>query len=456
MLALVVLGGLVRAMIYAYTNGFLPQPFFYQPYDLWMDWFNTADWAHDRGTYDTWGTIYPPLSFVFLNMTTLPGCYIGGSGSTATAFYARECDWLGKTVLHLFYVINIYLIGCTYWKIDRTTALPRAFALAAGLPMVSALERGNLIIVTFTCVLLAFGPLLRSARGRWLAMGMAINFKLYLIAALFPQLLRRRWRWFEGALLSTIIIYIVSFCLLGRGTPGDIADNVIKYATGAAGGLLDMWYAVTYSAALSLLNGATQSDGTVLPITALLGSNLVDTLLIVLPAVIRTVQLTLVAAAVMCWLRPEAVPMFRMTSLGLMLALITSESGGYAQALIVFFVFMERWRGFGAKWAIVMCYILCFQFDFATDVAAPPLVLETYFDGGQKIVTFSVMIGSYIRPAFVLTVVFAIGCATIRTVWSDIAKQGWKDRWRFRRDLPIMVGFGDMLKPLKIGLGKPS
>jgi hypothetical protein len=32
-------------------------------------------------------------------------------------------------------------------------------------------------------------------------------------------------------------------------------------------------------------------------------------------------------------------------------------------------------------------------------------------------------------------------------VWRDIQTQGWKNRWRYRRDLPIMVGEGTARKP---------
>jgi hypothetical protein len=165
---------------------------------------------------------------------------------------------------------------------------------------------------------------------------------------------------------------------------------------------------------------------------------------------IHAVQAAILLAAAAVWLRPEAVSMRRLTGLALSLALITSESGGYSQALIVLFAFMEPWRGFGAKWAIVAAYILCFQFDLSLD-RAPPVTRDTFLWGYTAIVEYHIMIGPFIRPAIVLSIPFALSCVTMRDVWIDIRKQGWKTRWRFRHDAPIMVGEGEARPPLHVG-----
>lgn len=439
LLALVILVGLIRAMVHIYTHGYLPQPFFYEPADVWMDWFNTADWARDNGMYDSWGTIYPPLTFVLLKLVGLPYCYMGGGGA-GTAYYARACDWVGIGLLHGIFVMNAVLIAITFYKIDKRTALPRAFALSAGLPMASGLERGNLILLAFTGLLLAFGPLLRSARWRWFAVACAVNFKPYLIATIFPQLLRRRWRWFEGAAVAVVIVYIVTYCLLGHGTPREIVTNITSYTDGQSNALLDLWYAYTYSSTISLLQG----DG--LPVASLIGSRNVELLLVLLPGLTRLVQLSIVLAAVSAWLRPESVPMFRLTNLGMCLALVTSEAGGYSAALPILFVFMERWRGFGRKWAIIACYLICIPMDIKLD-QLPPIIRDTYYTNETQIVTYYIMLGPFVRPLLNMSIPFALACVTIRQVWIDIRAQGWRSRWRFRHDLPIMVGEGAAIPP---------
>ena len=52
--------------------------------------------------------------------------------------------------------------------------------MGLGLPMLYALERGNLLILCFTCFVLGYGDLLRQRWLRCLALASAMNFKPYL------------------------------------------------------------------------------------------------------------------------------------------------------------------------------------------------------------------------------------------------------------------------------------
>jgi hypothetical protein len=438
--ALITAGGLIWAMTFLYFNGYLPQPYFYDPNDAWMDWFNTADWARDAGAYDSWGTVYAPLTFVFLKLVGISSCYQGGSGYS-TSYYARECDWVGVLMIHAIYILNVIIIARTYLKTDRRTALPRAFALAVSLPLTMSLERGNIVLLAFTCLMLAHGPLVKSARLRWLAMGFAINFKIYMVASLVPYLLQRRWRWFEGAVFATIAIYVLTFLIYGRGAPGEIYQNVIAFQDGQAFDLLDVWFTATYAPLLTLLNNPA------IPINATIGSWLVNLMINVFSGALIVVQVSIVLAAIAIWLRPEAVPRYRAINLGLSLALVTVESSGYTQTFIMFLAFFEKWKGAGAKWAIIASYLLCIQFDFPVDQAATA-VRDTFYDSSTKIVTYYIMTGPFFRPGLFYSIPLALSCATLHAVWLDVRRQGWKSRWRFRNDLPLLHGAGGIEKPL--------
>ena len=61
--AVPVLLGLIYCVGHLLVEGYLPQPFFYQPFDVWMDWFNTAFWSHNPGAYDSWSTSTPQYHF---------------------------------------------------------------------------------------------------------------------------------------------------------------------------------------------------------------------------------------------------------------------------------------------------------------------------------------------------------------------------------------------------------
>lgn len=429
LLALGVLLLLGRAIYWELNYGHLPQPFFFEPIDTFMDWFNTAYWAHDIGPYDSWGTLYPPLSFVVLRLLGDPACYADSPGMES-----RDCDWFGIVAILAIYLMNFVLITRTFIRIDRATALPRSIALAAGMPMLFALERGNILLLCFTCMLLAFGPLVRSARLRWLFAGLAVNFKVYLIGAVLAPIIRRRWLWAEGALLATVAVYIVTYLIMGVGTPFEIYENITVYSEGfVASQVTDIWYSITYLPLISLLEGMN------FPITGTVGSQLVEVGLVLLPALMRAGQAAVVLAVLASWLRPEVVPPFRLAFFGTVLALIGSEAGGYTQILAILFVFMERWRGVARPIATLLCYLLCLPGDIGLS-SLPPLLRDSYLAGRPVEVHIDIAIGMFLRPGLLIFIAMALSAATIRDVWADIRTQGWQSRWRYRRDAALLPG----------------
>lgn len=420
LLGLAVLAGILHALWFTREYGYLPAPFFYDVSDTFMDWFNTAFWSHDAGAYDSWATIYPPLSFVVLRLLSDPRCYLNTEGHTA-----RDCDWFGFVALGAILLLNLVLLWFSFRKLDARTAAPRTLALGLGLPMLYALERGNLLLLAFTMVVLAFGPLVASARMRWLALGMAINFKVYLIAALAPQLLKRRWRWFEGALIGTLLVYLASWLALGAGSPGEIYRNIAAVSGEfEAGSLLDGWYAITYTPFLSILNGSY------IPITALIGSDVVEGLALLLPLLQRVTQVLIALAAVATFVRPEAVPVHRATCLGVLMALVTSESGGYTQIILFFFIFMENWRGLARPIAITIAYLMCIPADIIID-NYPPGVAESWIGGGPVFVYYVLSVGPFVRPLGVMIIAWCIAGLVLADVRRDFAANpgGWRQRF---------------------------
>jgi hypothetical protein len=415
LLAAAVGAGLIWSILHLVLFKYLPTPFFYEPQDTWMDWFNTAYWAHQPGAYDTWGTIYPPLSFVVLKFVTFGGCY-----PFAEQYSSRDCDTYGAVTLHLFYLLNVVLIAKTFLKIDRRTALPRAFAMAAGLPMVFALERGNIILLCFTCLMLAYGPLLRSARLRWLFAALAINFKVYLIGSLFAQLLKRRWRWFEGATLATILVYLLSFAIIGAGAPWDLYNNIVNYSGGfQAASALDLLYANTYRPLISLLKGEA------FPILNFLSSRDVDLLSAVLPMIIFSVFGLIALAALAAAFRPETVPMYRLVFLSIAAALITSEAGGYTQMFLILFVFMEPWRGFGRIFAIVTAYLLCIPAELPIGYV-PSVVRDSFLGGTTVTAQYAIGLGPFLRPGMIMAMSAALALVTLRDIIVQLRAEGWR------------------------------
>lgn len=432
-LSAVILGALVYCATFAYVYNYLPQPFFYEPADTFADWFNTSYWARNLGTYDTWATLYPPLSFVFLRFFGLDSCYPSGRWDTSAGLAARDCDWLGLGTIIALFSLNLILIYVTFRRINRRTAVLRTVCLGLGWPMLDGLERGNLVLVSFTCLLLWAAPLLKSSHGKTVFIGLAVNFKVYLIAAIVPLLLRRRWRLVEQALVAVVLVYLASYAMLGRGTIPEIARNIGDFASNPTTQVLDLWYSSTYNPAISLLEGNN------FPVTLLLGSQAIEHLLFALKGLILLAQCSIMLAVGMAALRPEVIPPYRFVNLGILMALITSEAGGYTPVYWTLLVLMEPWRGIGRKIAIVLCYIIAIPLDIPL-YYAPPVVRDTYFGNSTTIISYAVTVMPFVRPALVIMVAVAISSVTIRQVWEDIRLQGWSGRWRLRRDAPMLPG----------------
>ena len=75
LLTIVIVAAFARVVLFAVHRGYLPQPFFYAPSDTFADWFNPSHWARVSGTYGTYASLYPPLSFVLLRILGLDRCY---------------------------------------------------------------------------------------------------------------------------------------------------------------------------------------------------------------------------------------------------------------------------------------------------------------------------------------------------------------------------------------------
>ncbi len=431
-LSAAVMSGIAWCLWCLFTNHYLPQPFLYDKSDTFGDWFNTATWARDNGAYDSWSTVYPPLSFVFLRLVGVNRCYSTPSIDGLLA-ELRVCDWVGFWAIWLIFALNVALVFRTFYKLDPRTSLPRTICVGLGMPMLDGLERGNLMLITFTCLVLALGPILRSARLRWVFAGLAVNFKIYLIAAIVPLLLKRRWRWVECALISVVLVYMCSYAILGHGTPLEILSNVTDFSSGVIDNILDIWHATTYGPLLSLLTLGN------FPASFFIGSHNVDRMVTAIPILEHATQIIIVAGAAAAWVRPEVVPTYRVINLGLLLAMTTQDVGMYSIAYFMFFVMMESWRGIGRRWAIVLCYVLALPLDIPIS-GLPSTAVDLYFGNYRGYVDNYVVLSPFIRPLIIMIIAVALSLTTIVEVWKDIRFQGWAGRWRLRGDAPLLPG----------------
>ncbi len=388
-LGLIVMASVAWAIWYFFDQGRLPQPFFWVVSDTLMDWHNPAYWAHNPGAYDTWRSVYPPLSFVFLKFFSAGQCYVDDP------FSGRDCDRWGQAWLVAFWLLNAFLLYKHYRMTEPRTALLRAVILTISLPMLFGMERGNLIIPCFTAFILGHSRLLKSARLRWLAHAFAINFKPYLIITLIPLVTRRRWRRFEAVGIATLLLYLLTLAWMGGGTPMEIIQHTKELAALQDGDRWsDLWYSTSYGSIIRFIESP-------FPVTYFLGSEPVELAYRWLPILVHIGQLVVVIAVILAWLRPYAVPARWLTGALSAIIISSSQPSGYAQVFMLFFVFMEPWRGPTRIAMLISAYALCFIGDHIL-YEIPQTVMESWLSNRQVLPVVGIGLGEFVRPLLVL------------------------------------------------------
>jgi hypothetical protein len=397
LLALVICVALGLAVWRFRNIGYLPQPFLYDLNYPLMGLYDTAYWANHSGVYDLGKSIYPPLSFVFLRLVTIHRCY------GMSAFGGRDCDWLARWVIFGFYVLNAGLVYRCFRQLDPHTALPRAAAMCLGLPMLYALECGNLIIVGFTFFLLGYGGLIRSAPLRWVALGLSINFKPYLLVLLAPFLLRRQWRWLIGCAAAGGLVYLLTYAVQGGGSPLQLISNLRLYAVDIT---RKYWSDFYYGTSNWPLIGMMTSQFHLLGFSSPRSG---DGWRLVLVGLIRGAQLGTAVCLVAAAFRPAAVNIHRLAALILAVVLTTIASGqsGYVQIFLFFLIFFEPCRGPVRITVLVATYLL----SIPTDYQLLPVIhgpAWSYLAGRPVAADFGVSVGQLLRPAGLLVIQFGL------------------------------------------------
>ncbi|AGH49892.1 hypothetical protein G432_10845 [Sphingomonas sp. MM-1] len=384
-----------------HRNGYLPQPFIIDTNDTFMDWFNTAYWANNPGAYDVWRTVYPPLSFLFLKLFSLPGCYLD------SPFQARDCDWFGKAAILASYALGVALAWIAFRRADRATAPMRIIAFAIGLPMLFALERGNLILPCIACFVIAHGDIVRSKAWRGLAAALTINFKPYLLLPVLALAFKRRWRSLELAGIATLLVYLLTYAFVGAGSPIEIVDNMRNWVVTFVGG--QVWEQIYYSTSyVTLLPIRT----TPIPILDHIPSRTVETILWAVPILIRASQ----AAGLLClagaWLQPRALSTQRIAALLMAMSLVSQSPGGYTQAFLIFLVFLEPWRRPGPIVAIVAAYLLSISADWILS-PFPEIASKSWLGGRPVTGLFGLSVGQFARPGLILLILWALAADSL-------------------------------------------
>ena len=394
MLALAVIAGILASAVFFINNGYLPDPFFNDVNDTFMDWYNPAYWSHHSGAYEFWGSVYPPMSFVFLRIFSVSSCY------DASTISARSCDHVGVVVLVLLLFVNGLLGYLAFRRANISAALPRAIAVSFGLPMLFALERGNLIVPCFTAFILAYGRLLRSGWAKAACAAIAINFKPYLLIAAAGRIFRRDWNWAEAVVITTMLIYAASYAIIGEGSPGELLRDIIGFS-GSFGtpSFRSLHFTTSYAPLRDFLHAT--------PLMPFIGSQPIEAVEFYVPIVIKLSMVGTAVCLAGAFLLPLALPATRISSLVMVLYYVLGGPGGYTMSFVLFLLFLERWRGVSGMLLILGGYLWCIPWDYALYPLARE-VSDSYLSAQHVAHNVNILLGDVIRPAFMLIIEFAL------------------------------------------------
>lgn len=390
-------------------NGYLPAPFVFDVNDTFMDWFNTAYWAHRGGAYEVWNSIYAPISFVLTGLLGDPRCYEN------SPFDARDCDTIGIAVLLLTYVTCVAVSALAFYRNDRTTWVMRSIGIGLGGPMLFALERGNTIMLAYIAFVLLYGGFLKRGSSIALAAAFLINMKSYLLLPVLGLATQRRWRLLELCGIATIVMYLASLAWVGEGTPFQIAYDLQVWFKMRAGAIWDeLLYTTTYKPYLLF-------DERGYPIRDFVWQQVVDIATMFIKAeLILSRGLALLTIAV-AWFYPKQIPLRRVAMLALMQGFLGQNPGGYAIAFVVFLVFMEKEKSFATMLAIVCCYLVSIPTDINLTVFYQ-YERVSWLSGRMVDSAYALPLGALIRPGLLLIVIWALALDSLRAVHREMRR----------------------------------
>ena len=211
-------------LYYLKHYGYLPTPFLYDKSDTFMDLFNPLHWAFDKNRFTEWGSVYPPLNFFILKSLN----FFNHGSIQGDAIYLRENS---RFVIFEFFIlyllVPVLVLKTRLWQrfhSDEKTII--YFIIVLSTPMLFALERGNLIILTLIFLCLAVS---RSGFLRALSVAILVNIKPYFFILVIYYIVVRNWKGFVACCGLSGFVFIVTGLTLG----GDFLiflKNILTYA----------------------------------------------------------------------------------------------------------------------------------------------------------------------------------------------------------------------------------
>jgi hypothetical protein len=192
-------------------NHYLPNPFVGDKSDTFMDFFNPLYWGYQAGVYSDWHSIYPPLNFLILKAIhwVMSGQIIYNNALDFRS-YAIADIW---GFIFLYFLSIALLIRHKAWSIfSLKEKILLYFIIATSVPMLYALERGNLIIIALFILPFVFS---NNRTTKALSIAVITNIKPYFFLFLIYFVIKKEWKNLTISVAAMCIIFILSSIVLG-------------------------------------------------------------------------------------------------------------------------------------------------------------------------------------------------------------------------------------------------
>jgi len=165
--------------VYFYVqNKYLPEPFFFDKSDTFMDFYNSLYWSVNEGAYTVWKSVYPPLNFLFLQI--YQALCIEDVDHAKNGLDIRALSGYSIIPLLVLFIISIWAsIRISYKSLLDIKVECIFFLLILMSPtFLYAVDRGNLIV--FVIPILSVYVASRDNIYKALSFAVMVNIKPYL------------------------------------------------------------------------------------------------------------------------------------------------------------------------------------------------------------------------------------------------------------------------------------
>jgi hypothetical protein len=190
-------------------NGYLPSPFLYDKSDTFMDLFNVLYWTYDDGRYTEWGSVYPPINFIFLRFFNF--VFVGSVFGDA-ALMRENSQFVIAGVCLIYLTIPALILKLAYWRdFTRNEKILIYFAIVLSSPLLFTLERGNVILMAPLILALAISKI---GVARIFSIALLINIKPYFALLMIYYIARNNWKGFVTCSLLSGLIFAITGLVL--------------------------------------------------------------------------------------------------------------------------------------------------------------------------------------------------------------------------------------------------